>query len=412
MVCEAFPFENGSGALALDVINITFGSLSVLACLMVILGYIRRRGSLHDTSSMIAMLALSDMFLGINTILEGAYPAYNTCSSIKNENICVLKACFGQYFGLSSFMWSGAMAHSSFRQINRSLNVVQFNAFGTQQKPHPSMLMYHIIAWGIPLLSLIVVLATKSAGPSSSHMCWITIDRSDNNDSVLPASVAIILFVLPLVLIEFYLVSTFAWLVRLISRQIPSEIVTQLLGRVRTLLAVVVGMKFVYLGTRAVRLLFPERTILGLEILVVLGAPLQGLGDFLIFRASPGVTNSAGVTGSDLSNKDRSSNSSGVQMQAISRTLGREAYSTVLNPLGAVEDSEVDDGHMRSSAHSGVGFIDYQDNIFDDDDFRITDARDAYSNLAPSSSHNYRSQGISEADSEFDEVVFLDSPAR
>jgi len=385
------------------------------------------------------MLALSDLFLGMNSIIEGFYPAYQACDSASNMSMCVFKACVSQFFGLSSFLWAAAMAHSSYSQISRLFTAIQLTSQGSQQSQHHSMLFYHLLCWGCPLLSLAVVLATSSAGPSSSHMCWITVDHSGDNASELPVGAAVLLFVLPLLAVEVYLASTFRWLANVI-KLMPAESTQALLGRVYKLLAVIVGLKLLFLCTRALRLLYPQNTGVFLGFLVVVGAPLQGFGDYYIFRSSRASVSSGSGTTQVAENGRAGGGGAGnsqVQLQTFARKaqVGRGGYSTVLNPLAAADDGDLDEG-LRGSAHSGVGLCDTAGDNDDEDDGGGSE-RGAYATLVGDSGSQHtqhtrpRKRGFPSPErgrnnqedvdddddddddgdnDEFDEVIFGDSP--
>jgi hypothetical protein len=397
MTCEAFTLESTSGTAALDTLNIVLGVLSCLACLVVFWGFFRNSNkSLYDASSMIVMLALSDTCLAMISILEGCYPAYKACDSQANVSMCAIKACIGQFFGMSSFLWSAAMAHSSYGQISRLFTITPYLSQSAQGSlVNSSMFFYHIICWGVPLVSLIVVITTRSAGPSSSHLCWVTVDRSGSNDSELPLYAGLLLFVLPLVLVECYLLWTFRWLARII-RQMPSESTQQLLQRVYTLLAVIVGLKFVFLGTRTIRMLYPENNSFILGMLVIIGAPLQGLGDFYIFRANPANTSSSDRTASGtISASLDSARGNHIEM--------RKGYSTVHNPLSAGEDGDIEDTQLRNSSLSAIGLIGAAEEA---ESIEFGN----YATLVGDSAHNSSAMNSrTSVSDDFDEVIFDDA---
>jgi len=124
------------------------------------------------------------------------------------------------------------------------------------------------------------MLGTSSAGPSGSHLCWVATDRA-YNDSILPLWIAILLYLLPLFLIECYNIYVFRFLAKTL-RQIPSA--DSLLNRLTRYLAIVIGTKFLFLLTRATRLAVPSNTIFAIGVFTITGAPMQGIGDYLIFR--------------------------------------------------------------------------------------------------------------------------------
>lgn len=146
-------------------------------------------------------------------------------------------------------------------------------------------LRYHLLCWGLPGLSTLLMLATASAGPSGSHLCWVATDRAEN-DSTLPLLAAALLFLAPLLAVEVYQLVVFRFLARTL-RQIPSA--GPLLRRFTRVLALLIGSKTVLLLTRALRLFVPGNTVFAIGVFSVIGAPLQGLADYLIFKVGVGV---------------------------------------------------------------------------------------------------------------------------
>jgi len=309
------PFQEN----ILSYLQWSLGSTSVLSCLSIFFGFLRmpNRPSFRDPSSMILWLTLSDLCLGVVTIAEGS--SSPACSSTEAYNWCIFKACLSEFFGLSTFLWSGAMSHSSYVQVSQI-----FNTWGTFSSTRTTsissrewgsgtggaglgdddsgeearccqaifsncsirsisknqMLLYHIVCWGLPLTSTLFMLGTSSAGPSGSHLCWVATDK-EYNDSILPLWIAILLYLLPLFLIECYNIYVFRFLAKTL-RQIPSA--NSLLNRLTRYLAIVIGTKFLLLLTRATRLAVPSNIIFAIGVFSITGAPMQGIGDYLIFR--------------------------------------------------------------------------------------------------------------------------------
>lgn len=457
MPCEVFSLGSVSETAALDAVNVGLGSLSLLACSAVFLGYCwrRRRCSIFllDPQSMVLMLACSDFFLGLASLLEGLYPAHKACEEPALMDMCTLKACLSQFFGLASFCWSAAMAHSSHSQISGIFS--EFAGVGSRgsvaKSKQYSMLVYHCYCWGLPFLSLLIMLATQSAGPASSHVCWVIASRSSSNDSQLSLPSAVLLFVLPLIAVELYNVSVFRWLVATI-RQLPSAAMRPLLSRVQRLLAVLVGCKLLFLATRCLRLLYPDNSNFLLALLVTMGAPLQGVGDYYIF--SSGNNNGSTSLGSS---RHAGSSSRGVGGAVEDGSVGvdvgvggavaasatvemRSGYSTVRNPLSTA-DSELDvpsaEEGLPGSAHSAAGLLSHAQegprshnrstgsmlvsaNEGEDDD----DAFGSYAFLEGDSSHSHTGSGLglgvladgchSDDEDQYEEVVLcggLDSGA-
>ena len=332
-VCK--PFDSGYDAgeeNTLRILSLILGIFSVLACLSIFISWKNQqaRPSLSDPSSMILFLAISDFFLGGNTILESTHPAYEYCFSENNYNICVFKSCMSQFFGLSSFMWTAAISHTSFTQISQSFNAINWrqqlneanmnivddnnpisggsNWCSSYKWP---MSRYHLFCWGIPLLTTILILATNSAGPASRQLCWILVKENihkprqdifynnhnnQNNDfegekydyyntsTEMPLAAAVMIFVFPLFLILLYNVYIFFWLRRII-KQLPRGYSGEHLQRAFHFISILVLCKVIFLATRCIRLFLPENDILVISVFTIAGAPLQGIGDFFIFRA-------------------------------------------------------------------------------------------------------------------------------
>ena len=395
MPCETFQLSSESWTDALDEANIALGVLSLLACSFVFVGYLRNRSrpKILDPGSMLIMLTFSDAMLAFGTLLEGLRPAHKACETDSSISLCILKASISQFFGLASFLWSAAMAHSSHSQISQLFQLQRHPEHGGDHqldKQRYKMLLYHCYCWGLPFLSLLVLLATQSAGPASSHLCWLMIDRDDSNDSELSLTAAVLVFVLPLLIVELYNMSVFRWLASTI-RQLPSAAGTSaLLSRVHRLLAIIVGLKFLFLSTRTLRLFYPDNSSGFVGLLVILGAPLQGLGDYYIHAST-----SLSSTGSTYSTSSHAGGPS--TLDASGAVELRAGYSTVHNPISS--------GKLPSSTHSGIGLL--EDDLDTGSDGG-EDERGEYATLEGDSAHSASmSLAVGQNDEdEFDEIQF------
>lgn len=387
LLCDnsfASSFQEG----VLSAVCYAWGITSVLACLSILWSWARmsNRPTLTEASSMIICLTLSDMFLGVLAILEGSTYSgnYTTESgSCAVDAVCIFKALLAQFFGFSSFLWSACMCHSSYRQVSQIFLSFSHAHLVTQQQSSKeallergtwTMLQYHALCWGVPGLSTLLMLATSSAGPSGSHFCWVATDRAEN-DSVLPLSAAIILFLLPLLIVELYHLAVFRFLARTIS-QIPSA--GPLLRRFTRVLALLVGCKTALLLARALRLFVPSNSSFAIGIISVIGAPLQGLGDYLVFKyderegelayssmrgsVASRSTSSSMDTGSERRGSDESNTSLPSSMLSLSRNVELTPLSSlagrlVLNPMqdgGSPEQSMSGGGGGGGTSYSPI----------------------------------------------------------
>jgi len=297
MSCST-TYQNTYQESILSSLCLAWGIASTLACVSILWSWFRvsSRPKLNDASSMIVFLAISDLCLGLNTVLEGSTRGSNYVDagdgSCRVVGLCVFKACVAEFFGLSSFLWSAAMSHSSYNQVAQIFLTFSSSHLLTQHQQSRAgdaldsntwtMLRYHMLCWGLPFLSTLFMLATQSAGPSGSHFCWIATDL-DDNDSVLPLSAAIVLYLLPLVIVEIYHLVVFRFLAKTLG-QIPTS--GLLLRKFTRVLAILIGSKTVFLLARTLRIFVPSNTIFAIGVFSVLGAPLQGLSDYLIFKDS------------------------------------------------------------------------------------------------------------------------------
>ena len=299
-----------------------WGGASCLACLSVLLGWLRMpahtRPKLNDASSMILFLTASDLCLGLNTLLEGSTAAM--CS----PGLCIFKACVAQFFGLSSFLWSAAISHSSYKQVAQiflTFSQVHVRSTGgsAEQSSSWTMMQYHALCWGLPFCSTVFMLATLSAGPSGSHFCWIATDREDNA-SVLPLYLAIVLYLLPLALVEVYHLIVFRFLAKTLG-QIPTSGI--LLKKFTRVLTILITTKTLLLLARTLRLFVPANTVFAIGVFSVIGAPLQGLGDYLIFnRAAAGAAGAAHYEAISSSRGSTGSSGSGSAGKGVGVGLG------------------------------------------------------------------------------------------
>lgn len=75
--------------------------------------------------------------------------------------LCDFQALLSQYFNLATACWTACIAFTLYQAIcNRRTDIASFE------------IPYHAFSWGLPLLTCIILIATKVTGPSGAW-CWI-----------------------------------------------------------------------------------------------------------------------------------------------------------------------------------------------------------------------------------------------
>jgi len=263
----------------LNVLFIAFGALSMSACLYVIVGFLmlKNRPNFLSTSSMILYLALSDFFLSIDYVLDGVSPIFQ--ESFCRKDLCLIKATFSQFFSLTSFSWNASLSHSSYNIVKplfRTWGGAPTRGVSTVY----SMWFYHLFSWGISLLLTATTFLT--AATEDERTCWVLNQQ---------AWAKIVLYLIPLVLFEIYNIYVCVILVRALVN-IPVTLGgDHLLRKLNWYLLIIVWTRALCLLNRA-QILFSHQSssaqMFAMLLLSALGAPLQGLGDALIFRSGRG----------------------------------------------------------------------------------------------------------------------------
>lgn len=294
---------NEAEDLTLRALSVSLGALSCLFCAIIItISLFKRTGSSSNPSSntsstkMILYLTLSDLFLAVVSV-SAYYP--------NDQTRCKWNAIMSTFFGTSSFMWTLCMSHFSYTSVSQLFNNWGGGArrFGSSmvlpqgggsnhvevQSNQSWMLRYHILSWGISLVATIIMLSTNSAGPNLGTSCWIVTSSSTfsspmSSSSLLPLWAATIIYLIPLLLIEAYNAYVFQFLAKTL-KHIPAG--EDLLSRFTRYLSINLGIKAIFFLARAISLFVPIEsadTAFSLYAFVLISMPLQGVGDFAIFR--------------------------------------------------------------------------------------------------------------------------------
>lgn len=286
--------------LCLEYLSLGLCSIAILSCVIILFLILRRSEqlpSLFKTSSMVIFLAISDLSLCVFSIT--ARSITSPCSGV----FCKYQALANQFFEFSSFLWCMCICNSSYQSVLKlfsnsvnnnshshrdgytSLSHHRGNQFYPIKINIPSnpdrniMIVYHLISWGFPLLSVIIMLATFSNG-YSGHACWlVTTSSSQSYQSVLPLWAAVLFYLIPLIMIQIFNMYVFRFLFKAL-RNIPFS--KLLLSRFTRSISIVIALKFILLLNRSVLLLLPNHTHFALSVLEVTGYPLQALGDCII----------------------------------------------------------------------------------------------------------------------------------
>ena len=209
--------------LALDqpelrYVLLVLGCTSILGCMAVFWGFARterKPDPLKDPSSIMLFLTVSDVMLAVVSVLDGSNAG---CSS---NALCVFKAVVSHYFGFASFFWAAAMSHSSYVAVSQ--------LFLPQTADHGKLMKtYHGLCWGIPAGTTVLMLLTSTVAPTG-YWCALQVNGSSTaaaaattslggtgaaalNATEFQLAVAVLVYFLPLLLVEFFNLYVFRFL--------------------------------------------------------------------------------------------------------------------------------------------------------------------------------------------------------
>lgn len=177
------------GSIALTILS----SLGSIVGSLLIIGTFLRWKDLRTVARMILVfLAIADLFTGIGYLFGAAiYLNYQSNSpycrdhhnsstlqtvSTTYDYLCTVQSFFTTLMPMASFLWTA------------NLSIYLFFSIGLQKIDFAKKLMipFHLTAWGIPLVTCIVILGLHEFGPSyvqsSGAWCWIKSNYSSSND--------------------------------------------------------------------------------------------------------------------------------------------------------------------------------------------------------------------------------------
>uniref|UniRef100_A0A7S3G605 G-protein coupled receptors family 2 profile 2 domain-containing protein n=1 Tax=Palpitomonas bilix TaxID=652834 RepID=A0A7S3G605_9EUKA len=187
---------------------LTSSSLSLVGSFMIIISYGIFLNITKDENKalrVVFFLALSDFLSSLNNVIVAEYNAHitvpvppegfwrdtteypnNPCSNVTDEDFngpalypinytlqngsvvtttceasgwCLIEANINHFFTLSSVLWVLCIATQVFLVVVR-------------EQKRPSLLPYHFVCWGVPLVGCIVLMSTQRFGPDFVT-CWI-----------------------------------------------------------------------------------------------------------------------------------------------------------------------------------------------------------------------------------------------
>jgi len=150
------------------------------------------------------------------------------------------------------------------------------------------MKRYHILCWGLPLIIVIIMFGTSTTAESTGYSCTSGVESTRDRYIKKDGGVAFIfvnlsLYLLPLVIVQIFNVYVFRFLSKTL-RYMPT--VNDLQQKFTRYLLVVIITKAVFIISRFKNIVAPENQSLALTVVMLLGPPIQGLGDFFIYQSS------------------------------------------------------------------------------------------------------------------------------
>jgi hypothetical protein len=188
---EALSDEVETALSVVSYIGCALSIIGLLLTLTALLYFKKLRASLlHQIHIQLCSALLLMLFVFLIGTERHGWKSHNTC------------AAFGamlHYFILASFGWMGVEALYMYKSLIQVFNASSRKTF---------MLRASAVAWGIPVIPVIVVASIDSEHYTSSGYCWL------NN---IPAFFAA--FFAPIMLILIWNVIVFLWVLRIIIRQ-------------------------------------------------------------------------------------------------------------------------------------------------------------------------------------------------
>jgi hypothetical protein len=158
--CYAMDYSEVE-ASALGWCFLLLSPLSVLGSLFIIASYVQFDALQNPMFKVIAWLSVADFFKSWCYVVDAYENPANEC--VENA-ACTLRGNLRNFFGLSTFLWSGAIALVVHRVVVR-------------QEPPPAELSLHGVCWGVPACGMLITSVLGACG-DAGYKCWITRDHS------------------------------------------------------------------------------------------------------------------------------------------------------------------------------------------------------------------------------------------
>lgn len=149
---------------------------SLLGSLLIIITFVAFKEVRTVGRAILVFLAFADFFTALGYMFgAGVYLHYRP--KLENEppngsyiTLCKVQSFVTTFFPISSFLWTTNLAVYFFVAI----------VLRKVQVAKKMIVVFHIMAWGIPLLICIPAVATNTLGPaesrSSASWCWVAFD--------------------------------------------------------------------------------------------------------------------------------------------------------------------------------------------------------------------------------------------
>lgn len=186
-VCEAYynvssSYKNVSPATGYTAI--LSSSFSVIGSLLIIFTFVAYREVRTVGRAILVFLAIADFLTALGYIFGSAlflhyHPDRYNYSTSENASspydnryvhLCKFQSFVTTFFPISSFLWTANLSIYFFVTI----------VLRKIQAAKKLIIIFHITAWGIPLLICVPAVATGWLGPAKSHTsvswCWVRFD--------------------------------------------------------------------------------------------------------------------------------------------------------------------------------------------------------------------------------------------
>ena len=150
-----------AGEVVNKVLSTTAASLSIVGALIIISTFVMWPDLRTNSRRMIVFISIGDLFVAISNVIG----LYTTSSE---DTRCAIQATLNIAAVLSSFFWTVYLSFYFYLTICKKI---------CTEVEARVMKLFHVTAWGIPLLIAAIAYGVKEVGNSkdlvSSGWCWI-----------------------------------------------------------------------------------------------------------------------------------------------------------------------------------------------------------------------------------------------